>query len=148
MSKPKLNGLGAERAELEAIREDRTGRADAVRQARVALIQQQELVEQARTPRGILAMSDEQIAAAEKKQRDCLRQLAKAEAELAEYERGPAKDLERRMRDLERREWEQEHAETLAACRAKVAEYLAACAWLSSNASATSSTTSSDSGSR
>jgi hypothetical protein len=125
MSKPKLNGLAGERAELEMIRDEHNRRADAVRQARVALIQHHDLVEQARTPQGVLEMSDQQIATAEKEQRDALRALARAENELAAFERGLARNLDQRIRDLQRREWEAAHAATLAAARAADEEYLA-----------------------
>jgi hypothetical protein len=73
-----------------------------------------------------LEFSDAQIADADRKQREALRALARAEADLGEYEKTAARDLTQRFADLRKREWEDENGEKLAALRTKLTEYLTA----------------------
>ena len=126
MAKPtnELSSLEVERQELEKIRAERDRLGNVMRMKRAAALQQEQALEQAKTPQGLMRTNDRDLEDLERKHRQALRELAKAESDLAEYERGAGKDLDAKFADFKKREFASDHSVGLAALRGKLKEYL------------------------
>jgi hypothetical protein len=95
-----LEAIGVRLKELEDAAEDATRKVDS----------QAEVCARFATPEGLVSASDEEILAATKTMRSLQRAAAQAKLHVETYASGPAKDLTGRLRALERRRWDAEHA--------------------------------------
>ncbi len=92
--------LSDERQQLEKIEARRTELVNAVYVKRAGLLTSEQAVEHAHSPAGIARMSDSEIENARKQLRRAQQELTVAENAPQEYDRGPAKDLAVRLRNL------------------------------------------------
>jgi hypothetical protein len=110
MAKEELEVIERERRDLEGIAAKLKSLEDAHTAAETEVSAQLAVVARFNDPEVLLSTSDEQMDAETRVLRNLQRTAAKAKVAAEDYAGGPAKDLAGRLRALERRRWDSEHA--------------------------------------